>query len=94
MVDLKAKPFFLDDEGIKWVEDVISSMSIEEKIGQLFFPVGFTKDRDVLKSLLAKGISGIMYRAGPGAKYRTSTVSCRQIPKFRCSLPPTLKRGA
>lgn len=28
MVDMKAKPFYLDDEGCKWVEDTIASMTI------------------------------------------------------------------
>ena len=36
MVNLKAKPFNLTDEAIKWVEDTIAGMTIEEKIGQLF----------------------------------------------------------
>ncbi len=36
MVDLKAKPFNLNDEQIKWVEDTLASMTFEEKIGQLF----------------------------------------------------------
>jgi len=65
MVNLKAKPFYLDDEGIKWVSETIASMTIEEKIGQLFCPVGFTTDNNVLKAMLDKGIAGIMYRPGP-----------------------------
>ncbi|MBQ0000738.1 MAG: glycosyl hydrolase, partial [Clostridiales bacterium] len=36
MVNLKEKPFYLNDEDIKWVEDTIASMSDEEKVGQLF----------------------------------------------------------
>lgn len=36
MVNLKAKPFFLDDSQIAWVESTIASMTLEEKIGQLF----------------------------------------------------------
>ena len=36
MVDLRAKPFFLNDEQIKWVEDTIAGMTLEEKLGQLF----------------------------------------------------------
>lgn len=66
MVDLKAKPFYLDDEAVKWVEETIAGMSAEEKIGQLFCPVGYTTDRETLKSMLARGIGGMMYRAGPG----------------------------
>ena len=33
MVDLKANPFNLNDEQIKWVEDTYNSMSLDEKIG-------------------------------------------------------------
>ena len=36
MVDLKAKPFCLSDREIEWVENAISSMTLEEKLGQLF----------------------------------------------------------
>lgn len=36
MVDLKAKPFYLSDEQIQWVEDAIAGMTLEEKLGQLF----------------------------------------------------------
>ena len=36
MVDLRAKPFYLNDEQIKWVEDAIADMTLEEKLGQLF----------------------------------------------------------
>ncbi len=36
MVDLKAKPFYLSDGEIRWVEDTIASMSLDEKLSQLF----------------------------------------------------------
>ena len=36
MVDLKAAPFHLNDEQIKWVEQTIADMTLEEKLGQLF----------------------------------------------------------
>lgn len=35
-VDLRAKPFYLDDEQIAWVEKTIEGMSLNDKIGQLF----------------------------------------------------------
>ena len=37
-VDLTAKPFNLDEEQQKWVKDTLASMSLEEKIGQMFCP--------------------------------------------------------
>lgn len=36
MVNLKEKPFYLNDAQIQWVEDTLSSMTLEEKLGQLF----------------------------------------------------------
>ena len=36
MVNLKEKPYYLNDRQIQWVEDTIAAMTLEEKIGQLF----------------------------------------------------------
>ncbi|MBQ6733675.1 MAG: glycosyl hydrolase [Lachnospiraceae bacterium] len=44
MVDLKAKPFFLNDEQIAWVEGTISSMTLEEIVGQLFIYLSVSPD--------------------------------------------------
>lgn len=35
-VDLTKKPFYLKEAQIKWVQDTIGSMTLDEKIGQLF----------------------------------------------------------
>lgn len=36
MIDLKANPFYLDDDDIAWVENTLASLTQEEKIGQIF----------------------------------------------------------
>ena len=36
MVDIKKAPFNLDEEGVKWVEETFNSLTLDEKIGQLF----------------------------------------------------------
>ena len=36
MVNLREKPFCLNDEALEWVESTIKSMSLDEKVGQLF----------------------------------------------------------
>lgn len=53
-VDLKAKPYYLQDEDIQWVENTIASMTIEEKIGQLFFQLFHQFDEDAVKDILNK----------------------------------------
>lgn len=67
MVDLKAKPFYLTDEQIKWVEDTIASMSDEEKIGQLFVHLtGSRTDEEVKEDVDGIHMGGI--RFNPGTK--------------------------
>lgn len=69
MVDLKANPYFLDDEGIKWVEDTIAGMSDEEKVGQLFFQLTASQEDDYLKELMQKyHLGGCRYNGMPGIK--------------------------
>lgn len=71
MFDLKAKPFYLTDEQVQWVKDTYASMSLEEKIGQLFCPIVFTKEEKELKNLIeTKHIGGMLYREGPGEELR------------------------
>ena len=65
MVDLKAKPFCLKDDDIRWVEETISTMTLEEKIGQLFVPIGYSGDPGYLEGVMLRHhIGGIMYRCG------------------------------
>lgn len=71
MFDFKAKPFYLTDEQVQWVNDTYASMSLEEKIGQLFCPIVFTKDEKELRELVeTKHIGGMLYREGPGEELR------------------------
>ena len=40
MIDLSKKPFCLNDDQIQRVNKIFYSMSLDEKIGQLFCPIG------------------------------------------------------
>lgn len=65
MVNLKAKPYNLDEQGIKWVKDTIANMTIEEKIGQLFVNMGASRDEEYLKSIVDNyHIGGVRYNPG------------------------------
>ena len=67
MVDLKAKPYYLSDEDIRWVEDTIAAMSEEEKVGQLFFQLTAGVDEEYLKNLVEKyHLGGCRYNNMPG----------------------------
>ena len=60
MVDMKAKPFYLSDEDCKWVEETIAGMTTEEKIGQLFFNMGSSRDEEYLKMTVDKAQSAVL----------------------------------
>lgn len=71
MIAFEEKPFYLTKEQVEWVHDTYDSMSQEEKIGQLFCPIVFTKDERELKELAeTKHIGGMLYREGPGEELR------------------------
>ena len=68
MVNLKAKPYFLSDEDIAWVEKTIAEMTDEEKVGQLFFQLTAGIDEEYLRTLVEKyHVGGIRYNNMPGA---------------------------
>lgn len=52
MVDLKAKPFCLNEEGIEWVEKTIHSMTLDEKVGQLFVQMRRSLEEEEIKKTL------------------------------------------
>lgn len=69
MVDLKAKPFYLNDEQIKWVNNTIASMSVDDKIGQLFVHLtGSVEEEDVKNDIDRTHLGGIRFNPLPKDK--------------------------
>ena len=67
MVDLRAKPYYLKDEDIAWVENTIRSMTDEEKVGQLFWQLTAGNSEEYLKELMEKyHLGGCRYNGMPG----------------------------
>ena len=65
MVNLKAKPFCLDDSAIQWVEDTISKMTLEEKIGQLFIGMNYLHTKEHYDKMINRyHISAIRWQGG------------------------------
>lgn len=73
MINLTAKPFYLSDEDIRWVQETLDSMTLEEKIGQLFVPIGYSGDPGYLQGVMLRHhIGGIMYRCGESAEMQAT----------------------
>lgn len=63
-INMKANPFFLDEEAQEWVLDTWKKMSLEQKCGQVFCPMGLGNEPKLLKHLTQDiGVGGLMYRA-------------------------------
>ena len=62
---LNEKPFYLSEKDIEWVKETLASMSVEEKIGQLFCLTDMITDEEQLKEMIRKyKPGGFMYRSG------------------------------
>ncbi|MFU2205529.1 glycoside hydrolase family 3 protein [Streptococcus pluranimalium] len=52
LVDLRKKPYNLDDKAIAWVEETIANMTLDEKIGQLFVNMGSSRSEEYLTQVM------------------------------------------
>lgn len=72
-IDLKGNPFYLSEDDMKWVEETKAQMTDDEKVGQLFVPMGLSGDDDLVYHLTKEcHIGGIMYRTGNKEEIRAT----------------------
>jgi len=69
MVDLAAQPFNLDTDAVAWVHETIDSLSIEEKIGQLFINLNTSFEPEYLDGILENfHVGGMRYMGAPSTR--------------------------
>ena len=69
-------------------------MTIDEKIGQLFCPIGYSTDRDYLDNeLLANHIGGLFFRDGVGSEMRDTFDYVQSVSKIPLLIPSNLEAG-
>ncbi|WP_372630644.1 glycoside hydrolase family 3 protein [Cohnella sp.] len=94
MVDLKAKPFYLSDEDIAWVNDTLAGMTEEEKIGQLFCLIGYSSDHDYLKRLAdTYKAGGLMCRPMPMEETIRSVATLQTYSRIPMLIAANLEKG-
>ena len=94
MIDLRANPFFLDDEGIRWVGETLASMTLEEKAGQVFCPLGLGGNEEALRGMICGlGVGGIMYRPGPKAVIQETHRRIQSMAKIPLLLAANTEAG-
>ena len=94
MIDLKANPFFLSDEDIQWVEQTLASMTLEEKAGQVFCPLGMGNEEEMLRAIVCGlNVGGIMYRSGPKAEIQETHRRIQNMAKIPLLLAANTEAG-
>lgn len=91
--DLKEAPFYLDDAGIAWVEGTLEKMTLEEKIGQLFCPIGYSTEPEYLNMLLGFHIGGLFFRDGVGEEMRKTFAYAQSHSAIPLLIPSNLEAG-
>ena len=94
MIDLKGNPFFLNDTQIAWVKATLASMTLEEKAGQVFCPMGFTDDPGALRHMVCDiGVGAMMYRTGPAAYIQNTHRTIQSFAKIPLLLAANTEAG-
>ena len=94
MIDLKAKPFCLDDDQIKWVYTTLDSMSREEKCGQLFCEVIWgEKEEDAERIFQHMQPGGVMFRDLHAEAIHRLAGKCQRDSKIPLLIAANLERG-
>ncbi|MDU5334061.1 glycoside hydrolase family 3 protein [Enterococcus sp.] len=86
MLDLTKKPYHLTKEQIKLLQDKVKSMTLDEKIGQLFFVIGQDEEQmDITEFIKTYRPGGMMYRPAPAEKIKRQLATAQEasdIPLF------------
>lgn len=93
-MELNKKPFYLNKSEMEWVNDTYQSMSLEEKIGQLFCPIGYSTDPEYLDNqLLAKNIGGLFFRDGMGVEMQKTFAYAQSRSRIPLLIGSNLEAG-
>lgn len=89
------KPFYLSGEQTEKIKYIYSTMTLEDKIGQLFFVVGYRQDEEFLKDVAGRlRVGGLMCRC-MNTEQVTGTVSILQSnAKIPMLIAANLEAGA
>lgn len=86
MLDLTKRPYHLTKEQIQLLQDKVKSMTLDEKIGQLFFVIGQDEEQvDITEFIKTYRPGGMMYRPAPAEKIKRQLATAQEasdIPLF------------
>lgn len=93
MLNLQTKPFNLTTQQINWVNETLAHLTDDEKIGQLFIPIGYSSDKKYLDQLLRHHIGGLFFRSGHIDELRNTFRYAQARSKVPLLTPANLEFG-
>ena len=86
MLDLSTKPYYLTEQQIQQLQSKVQTMTLDEKIGQLFFVIGQDEDQvDIKEFIKTYRPGGMMYRPASAEKIKRQLATAQEasdIPLF------------
>lgn len=91
---LKQKPFLLNEEQINFVQQKLNSMTLDEKVGQLFLPINYIQDEQELRAFVKQfQPAGLMNRPAPGAENQKKHRIMQEESKIPMFIPANIESG-
>lgn len=94
MIELTKVPYNLNDTQIKYVKQLVENMTIQEKIGQLFFVIGPDEDQtDIAEFIQKYQPGGVMYRPNTAEKIKREFLTSQKASSFPLFTAANLESG-
>ena len=94
MVNLRTNPFFLDEAQCRWVEATLASMTLREKVGQVFLCASAADSReDLLERYQQIPYGGIMFRGDTSRNIKERVDFIQQKAKIPMLISANLEAG-
>lgn len=91
---LKDKPFRLNDDQIRWVQDTLTNLTTEQKAGQLFCVLGDANSPEGLLDLVQNhNIGGVLFRPNPQKEVAEKYASLDQYARVPLLKAANLEEG-
>ena len=93
-LDFRKSPFNLSSSDIEYIEKTFSDMTVDEKIGQLFFLVGYRRDEEFLKRIAGElKVGGMMCRTMPKAEVASVVKTLQSASRIPMLIAANLEAG-
>lgn len=93
-VDLTKAPYCLSEKQIAWIEKTIESMSLEEKLQQLFFILTASKNEEYLKDVTNRcRFGGVRYNPGRASDILSHNKTIQENSRIPCLIAANTEAG-